>query len=147
VEVAGAAPAPPLWPGGAGPTGVGEQGRCAGGFLRNVGSPVVSHGDAVWGKPSPKPLALPVFVPLGRQGAKPEAHRLGTAARRKRRKAGWMAGWLSALVVPLKRGNSSPEDPVEGRKNRKGAPGNGLVGGTRSECPGIRRMRQRNAYE
>ena len=41
--------------GGVGLGGVPEQGRCTGGFLRNVGSPVVSRGNRQWGKPNPKP--------------------------------------------------------------------------------------------
>jgi hypothetical protein len=32
--------------------GVREQGRCIVGFLRNVGSPVVSRGNSAWGKPT-----------------------------------------------------------------------------------------------
>ena len=33
--------------------GVLEQGKCIGGFLRNVGSPVVSRGNSARGKPTP----------------------------------------------------------------------------------------------
>lgn len=62
----------------------------------------------------------------------------GIAKRRKRSAAKGMAGWLSVFVVPLKRGNSTQEDPVEGRNNRKGTPGHGLVGRIRAECSVIR---------
>ena len=43
---------------------------------------------------------------LVRRGAKRTSGRRGTAKRRKRSAAGWAAGSRSALIVPLKQGNS-----------------------------------------
>ena len=62
---------------------------------------------------------------LVRRGAKRTSERGGTAKRRQRSAAGWAAGGRSALIVPLKRGNSprrtpwrearrQPVDPIEG---------------------------------
>ncbi len=44
----------------------------------------------------------------------------GTANRRKRIAAGWAARSRSTLIVLMKPGELVPQDPVEGRKNRKG---------------------------
>ena len=43
-------------------------------------------------------------------------HTTGIANRRKRSAAKGMAGWLSVLVLPMKRGNSNPRGPCGGKE-------------------------------
>ncbi len=81
--------------GGVGLGGVREQGRCIVGFLRNVGSPVVSRGNSAGGEPTQNSRPTP-FVPR-RVGTKHEAHRRvspseGNEVRRK----GWQDGLASS---------------------------------------------------
>ena len=58
----------------------------------------------------------------------------GTAKRRKRSAAGWATGSRSVLIVPLKRGNSAHEDPVEGSETSSHEP----VGRKHDGCTEIR---------
>ena len=94
--------------------GVLEQGRCMVGFLRNVGSPVISYGDSAWGKPIPKLQAHLIRALAGWERS--TRHTVGIANRRQRRAAKRVAGWLSVLVVPMKRGDSNPRGPCGGKE-------------------------------
>jgi len=84
------------------------------GFLRNVGSPVISYGDSVWGKPIPKLQAHLIRALAGWERS--TRHTVGIANRRQRSAAKRVAGWLSVLVVPMKRGNSNPRGPRGGKE-------------------------------
>lgn len=53
----------------------------------------------------------------------------GTAKRSHAKCGGMDTGRHSAFVVPMKQGKSDRDDPVEGRKNRKGAPDYNTAGG------------------
>jgi hypothetical protein len=69
--------------------GVREQGRCIVGFLRNVGSPVVSRGNSA--TPGPPGACL------GRLGAKNEAHRrVSPSEGNEVRRDGWQDGLASS---------------------------------------------------
>ena len=98
--------------------GVHEQGRCIVGFLRNVGSPVVSRGNSARGKPIPN--SRPTRRVPWPVGSEKRGTPTGIANRRKRRAAKGMAGWLSVLVVPMKRGNSNPRGPRGGKEKPEG---------------------------
>lgn len=111
--------------GGVGLGGVREQGRCIAGFPRNVGSPVVSRGYSARGKPIQN--SRPSWRVPRPGGSESRGTPTGIANRRKRSAAKGMAGWLSVLVVPMKRGNSNPRGPCGGKEKR--APPAGWSGG------------------
>ena len=64
----------------------------------------------------------------------------GTAKRRQRSAAGWAAGSHSVLIVPLKLGNSTQVEPVEGSE----ASSHGTVFEKHDECIEIRVTCPRN---
>jgi len=74
----------------------------------------IRQGESRSQTPGPPDLCL------GRVGAKHRGTPTGIANRRKRRAAKGMAGWLSVLVVPMKRGNSNPRGPRGGKEKPEG---------------------------
>jgi hypothetical protein len=74
---------------------------------------IVGKGKADSETPGP-----PTRVSAGRE--RNMRHTAGIAKRRKRSAAKRMAGWLSVLVIPMKRGNSNPRGPRGGKEKPKG---------------------------
>ncbi len=70
------------------------------------------------GKADPKLQAHPVRALTGWERS--TRHTTGIAKRRKRSAARRVAGWLSVLVVPMKRGNSNPRGPRGGKEKPEG---------------------------
>ncbi len=74
------------------------------GFSKNLGGPDVSSVNSRLELPGYQLQALATV--LVRRGAKSTSANRGIAKRRKRSTARWVAGSRSALIVPLKQGNS-----------------------------------------
>ena len=76
--------------------GVREQGRCIVGFLRNVGSPVVSRGDSARGKPIPKLQAHPARALAGWERSNEAHRRVSPSEGNEVRRDGWQDGLASS---------------------------------------------------
>jgi hypothetical protein len=97
-------------------------------FPRNLGDPVVSSAlipAGATGSPTPG-----LGGALVRRGANRTSERGGTAKRRQRSAAGRAAGSRSALIVPLKQGNSPRRTLGREAERRPADPGAGNRGGT-----------------